>query len=75
MPYPFPFSYKKHIENNHPKEILDVDTFLKIRSETLAKTISYQFDEDQEAGLDEPLPVPESTDLDAPPGMIPSLVS
>ncbi|CAG5123083.1 unnamed protein product, partial [Candidula unifasciata] len=60
-------NYQKHINNHHPKEILDVDTFLKIRSETLGKSLNYQFEEDLEGGLDETLS--ESTDLDAPPGI------
>uniref|UniRef100_A0A0B7A9U4 Pre-mRNA-processing factor 39 n=1 Tax=Arion vulgaris TaxID=1028688 RepID=A0A0B7A9U4_9EUPU len=66
-------NYKRHINNHHPKDCLDVDTFLKFRSETISKTINYQMDDEQEVGLDEALQVGEPADLDAPPGMLSSL--
>ncbi|GFO27450.1 pre-mRNA-processing factor 39 [Plakobranchus ocellatus] len=63
-------NFKRHITIHHPKEILDIDTFLKLRSEVLNKAINYQIDDEDEVGLDEALQVGEGPDVDAPPGMI-----
>lgn len=52
-----------------------MDTFLKIRSEALNKSVSYHVDDEQEVGFDEVLQVGEGADLDAPPGMLATLVS
>ncbi|XP_059162306.1 pre-mRNA-processing factor 39-like isoform X2 [Physella acuta] len=66
-------NYKRHISIHHPKEILDIDTFLKLRSEVLNKSSNYHVEDDDEVGLDEALQVGESSELDAPPGMLPSM--
>lgn len=69
------YSYKRHISIHHPKEILDIDTFLKLRSEVLNKSSNYHAEDDDEVGLDEALQVEESSELDAPPGMLPTMVN
>ncbi|XP_013092312.2 pre-mRNA-processing factor 39-like isoform X2 [Biomphalaria glabrata] len=63
-------NYKRHINSHHPKEILDIDTFLKLRSEILNKSSNYHIDDEDEVGLDEALQVGDSMELDAPPGML-----
>ncbi|RUS87646.1 hypothetical protein EGW08_004569 [Elysia chlorotica] len=63
-------NFKRHINIHHPKETLDIDTFLKIRSEVLSKPLNYHIDDEDEVGLDEVLQVGEGPDVDAPPGMI-----
>ena len=68
-------SFKRHINIHHPKETLDIDTFLKLRSEVLTKTVNYHIDDEDEVGLDEALQVGEGPDVDAPPGMIATTVS
>ncbi|CAL1536963.1 unnamed protein product [Lymnaea stagnalis] len=63
-------NFKRHISIHHPKEILDIDTFLKLRSEVLSKSSNYHAEDEDEVGLDEALQVGESSELDAPPGML-----
>ncbi|KAH9514534.1 PRP39 pre-mRNA processing factor 39 [Bulinus truncatus] len=63
-------NFKRHISLHHPKEILDIDTFLKLRSEVLNKSSSYLIEDEDEVGLDEALQVGDSTEIDAPPGML-----
>ena len=67
-------SYCSHIRNHHPKDILSIDDFLKIRSQVLNKNVNYQ-DEEDDVTFDEALQIGESGDVDAPPGMMGAVVS
>lgn len=62
------FSFKHHVETHHPKEILSLDDFLKLRKEIVNKTILTG--DDDENVLDEGPPAfigPPG--LEVPPGM------
>lgn len=62
------FSFKHHVETHHPKEILSLDDFLKLRKEIVNKSTSPTEDDDQ--GLDDGPPMfigPPG--LEVPPGM------
>ncbi|XP_005102551.2 pre-mRNA-processing factor 39 isoform X2 [Aplysia californica] len=66
-------NYCRHINIHHPKDILDIDYFLKIRSEVLNKSWGYGAHDEDDVGLDEALQLGESNDTEAPPGMMPSI--
>ena len=61
-------SFKHHVETHHPKEILSLDDFLKLRKDIVNKSTSPTEDDDQ--GLDDGPPMfigPPG--LEVPPGM------
>ncbi|KAK7104119.1 pre-mRNA-processing factor 39-like [Littorina saxatilis] len=63
---------KAHINKNHPREILDLDEFLRVRQEVVAK--SHNYEEDDEAGLESAaLGIDEPPGADAPPGLDPTV--
>jgi len=62
-------NYCRHINIHHPKDILGIDEFLKIRTQVLCRSYVYE-DEEDDMGLDDSLAMGDSHDVDAPPGMM-----
>ncbi|XP_076442224.1 pre-mRNA-processing factor 39-like isoform X2 [Babylonia areolata] len=59
---------KVHITKNHPRDVLDLDEFLRVRQEVVAK--SHNYEEDDEAGLESAaLGIDDPPGADAPPGL------
>lgn len=61
------FSFKKHVTNHHPKEILSLDDFFKMRREVVAKAPTP--DGEEEVPEDGPPPVIGPAPEELPPGM------
>lgn len=61
-------SFKAHINKHHPKDVLDLDEFLRVRQEVVVKTHNYTGD-DEDVGLDVALGIDGPPGTDAPPGM------
>ncbi|KAL8583545.1 hypothetical protein ACOMHN_054861 [Nucella lapillus] len=59
---------KTHIMTHHPRDVLDLDEFLRVRQEVVSK--SHNYEEDDEAGLESAaLGIDEPPGADAPPGL------
>ncbi|KAK7483566.1 hypothetical protein BaRGS_00025240 [Batillaria attramentaria] len=65
-------NFKAHINKHHPKEILDLDEFMKVRQEVVAKAHNYSGDPDDDAELESTaLGIDAPPGADAPPGLDP----
>lgn len=63
-------SFKAHINKHLPKDILDLDEFLRVRQDIVSKPTAYAADPDDDVGLENAaLGVDEPPGLDAPPGI------
>lgn len=58
------FSFKKHILNNHPKEVLSLDEFIKLRTEVVNEAGAAVVGDDAPPGDEAPPGVEDGTKVD-----------